>query len=456
MAAEFEGDAVIPGGAPWCVMGCGLPAAPGVDEGGNPCKVCCRGCATGVGHDASCVNADLLPPQNVAVIGSASADVVSERLCIRGCGLPAGHGFDRRGLPFATCCADCARGRGHDMFCGLSLEAAAALRSELQPRRWRRLREVFYKIWDPVWGTIEFRHVQPGMPIPKRTTFAWLFYSTCPCLMITFGCCRDEVHSGLSKAELRRAWRRLLLSGSMLLGILQVAVFLATLVVEYNTRDSTYQNEPLLSPSVFVLDDFGAKNAALILYRHEWWRLITPIFLHGGWFHLIGNVFVQCRTALVLECLWGTPVWLVVYFVSGIIATLASCIAVPDYLGVGSSGALCGMIGAWLPFILITWNQTLPGDVVERNTQLIVVILAVLIIVPTSFLPMVDFAAHFGGLVSGATLSMALFGNRLQTRSWRIVTLVVGVVATLSIVVVCLWLLFDRVKPNKALLEIGI
>jgi hypothetical protein len=38
---------------------------------------------------------------------------------------------------------------------------------------------------------------------------------------------------------------------------------------------------------------YGAKEAALILYRHEWWRLISPIFLHAGVLHILSNGIIQ-------------------------------------------------------------------------------------------------------------------------------------------------------------------
>merc|ERR1712146_341009 len=37
-----------------CIMGCGLPVRPGVTRKGQPWTTCCRGCATGFGHDLTC------------------------------------------------------------------------------------------------------------------------------------------------------------------------------------------------------------------------------------------------------------------------------------------------------------------------------------------------------------------------------------------------------------------
>merc|ERR1711988_237199 len=112
--------------------------------------------------------------------------------------------------------------------------------------------------------------------------------------------------------------------------------------------------------------------------------------LHAGWFHLAGDVLVQFRTALILEILWGSTVYIIIYIGSGAIATLASCVFSPNSLSVGSSGALCGIIGAWPLFIMITWNQTLPRDIKLRNIQFVLVIVSIVILVATSFIPMVD------------------------------------------------------------------
>ena len=38
---------------------------------------------------------------------------------------------------------------------------------------------------------------------------------------------------------------------------------------------------------------FGAKEAGLIVYKNEWWRLLSAVMLHGGIFHIIPNGAIQ-------------------------------------------------------------------------------------------------------------------------------------------------------------------
>merc|ERR1712060_872970 len=119
---------------------------------------------------------------------------------------------------------------------------------------------------------------------------------------------------------------------------------------------------------------------------------------------------------------------------------------------VGSSGAICGMIGAWLSFLLITWNQTLPFDVNARNMQTVSVGFAVATILAISFLPLLDYAAHVGGLLMGAAVSMCLFASRLQSRTWRISTYACGGTFIVGSVSFTFWWFLTMTKPPEVLL----
>lgn len=269
--------------------------------------------------------------------------------------------------------------------------------------------------------------------------------------MATFGCFRSEVQEGLSSADVRRAWKRLLISGSFVFGLVEIAMLVVPLCL---FGAAPFDENPMFGPPQWRFDELGARNSARIKYDNEWWRLFSAIFLHGGWFHLLGNLVVQLRTALVLECLWGSPIWLLIFVGSGAYASLASSIFLPDHISIGASGALCGVIGAWLPFIVITWNQTLPNDRKKRNVELGIVAFGILLLIPTSFAPMVDFAAHLGGLCMGMSLAVVVFAMRLQDVRWRYATLILGIVLVSGLVASGLWWFLTHVHPPRVLLHI--
>lgn len=49
----------------------------------------------------------------------------------------------------------------------------------------------------------------------------------------------------------------------------------------------------MLGPSVFVMLDFGALQGGYVIYEHQWWRLVSAMFVHAGLVHLACNAYVQ-------------------------------------------------------------------------------------------------------------------------------------------------------------------
>ena len=64
---------------------------------------------------------------------------------------------------------------------------------------------------------------------------------------------------------------------------------------------------------------------------------------------------LQLRVGVMLELEWGLAKFCAIYLISGVTSSLLSCLAMPDSLGVGSSGALMGLLGAWLMEIVCKW-----------------------------------------------------------------------------------------------------
>jgi rhomboid protease GluP len=143
----------------------------------------------------------------------------------------------------------------------------------------------------------------------------------------------------------------------------------------------------------------GALERGLI-GQGQWWRLLTAVFLHIGWIHLLANSIFGFGWCRMVERSYGPARFLALYLLAGVGASAAS-MATHDVVGAGASGALFGMIGA----TLVVHRRLLPGwgpflrspSTLSVTAQLGVwTVLAV-----TARLP-IDHAAHFGGLATGA------------------------------------------------------
>lgn len=290
------------------------------------------------------------------------------------------------------------------------------------------------QLWDPLFGEITLA------PSFTKRLFQHMCFACCPCAMVA------------CDGPGRRVWKRFLLSWSFTIAVLQIAALVTAIALSGGLVP--WNVNPMIGPHYHVFDAIGAKNAARIHWEAEWWRLFTPILLHAGVLHLVGNLTVQLRTGAMLETVFGHTAWLFIYIVSGAYGELASCAVTPNALGVGSSGALCGLLGAWCSFILITWNQTSPVDIKLRNAQTFSVGISVGMIVAISFVPLMDFAAHIGGLVIGAALAMALFAGRLQHHMWRRSTRLCGTVVVVGVIGGTLAWFLTRTQPSKELLSL--
>lgn len=84
------------------------------------------------------------------------------------------------------------------------------------------------------------------------------------------------------------------------------------------------------------------------------WTLLTSMFLHGSWLHLLGNMLYLWIVGDNVEEILGPVRYLIVYLACGLIGSLAQIAANPqsDIPTLGASGAIAGMMGAyvfWFP-----------------------------------------------------------------------------------------------------------
>lgn len=154
------------------------------------------------------------------------------------------------------------------------------------------------------------------------------------------------------------------------------------------------------STNSFTLIDFGAKMNPLIA-AGEWWRFITPMFLHIGITHMFFNTIAVYFVGGTVEKIYGSIRFLVIYFLSGIAGVVASFIF-SESISAGASGAIFGCLGALLHFGLRhrdLFFRTIGND--------ILVILGINLAIGFVF-PGIDNYAHLGGLLSGFLVAMVV------------------------------------------------
>ena len=206
---------------------------------------------------------------------------------------------------------------------------------------------------------------------------------------------------------------------SIFVSILQT-IMLVTMMVR--CKVAPLRMNPMLGPYPDALSYWGGKNVYLMVHDYEWWRLVTPIFLHAGVFHLICNLVVQLYQCALFEREWGSWIWLIIYFSSAVGSTTVSVLILPNAISVGSSGALCGLLGGKLAEIICRiWESSKSREEYKlRKSQFLGTILSVIFIVATIFIPYVDYAAHLGGLFSGLFVGLLIFSISRDRKSTRL------------------------------------
>jgi rhomboid protease GluP len=210
-----------------------------------------------------------------------------------------------------------------------------------------------------------------------------------------------------------------------------------------------------------VLVHYGAKlNILIDQHPHQWWRFVTPMFLHVNLIHLLVNMYSLWMIGPYVEKLYGSAKFVFFWVVTGIAGVVASYLTVvspgthlgtvagyifksQDSPSAGASGALFGLIGVLFVFG-IKFRKELPeGFKRAFGTGLLPVILINLFI---GFMGrgFIDNAAHLGGLVCGAALALVVSYRRPGERSSMAVVWQVVQVASLALVA----LSFARAAPH--------
>jgi membrane associated rhomboid family serine protease len=87
-----------------------------------------------------------------------------------------------------------------------------------------------------------------------------------------------------------------------------------------------------------------------IVAGHQWITILTAMFMHGGWMHIIGNMVFFWAFGPEIEDAMGPFRYLAFYLLSGLVASVAQIVAGPTSTvpNLGASGAIAGVMGAFL------------------------------------------------------------------------------------------------------------
>ena len=157
-----------------------------------------------------------------------------------------------------------------------------------------------------------------------------------------------------------------------------------------------------------VLHRLGALEPYSVVVQHEYWRFFTALFLHGGFIHLLFNVFALYILGPPLERSIGTMRFVVCYLISGLASgagvmglTLMGWVQ-PAQL-IGASGSIMGIVGAWAGFLMR--HRHAPHARQRLGNVVMIVVIQIAFDLST---PQVSMAAHLCGLTAGFILGLVL------------------------------------------------
>jgi rhomboid protease GluP len=192
------------------------------------------------------------------------------------------------------------------------------------------------------------------------------------------------------KSAIRRAW----VTPSLV--VTCVAVFVAMVL----------QGVSPVEPSIEDLLKWGANFGPYVAVDREYWRLVSSVFLHIGFLHLFFNMWCLLAAGPMIERFFGHLGFAAIYILSGLGGAVASMAVHPTLVSAGASGAIFGIFGALLGFLVVQ-HHAVPSTLLKllRSSAGSFVAYNIFFGLMSA---KVDNAAHLGGLATGFVCGLLL------------------------------------------------
>ncbi|MGH7583552.1 MAG: rhomboid family intramembrane serine protease [Gemmatimonadales bacterium] len=171
----------------------------------------------------------------------------------------------------------------------------------------------------------------------------------------------------------------------------------------------------------------GAGDVCEVTAGNSWYTVVTSMFLHGGWLHVLGNMWFLWLFGDNVEDIMGPARFLVFYLLCGLAAAATQIFIDPSSAVpmVGASGAISGVMGAYLVlyprapvrtimWVILIFRVTFPAWIMLGYWLILQVLGAA--IDPVGG---VAVWAHIGGFITGALLISVFRSSSLEERRTR-------------------------------------
>jgi rhomboid protease GluP len=158
-------------------------------------------------------------------------------------------------------------------------------------------------------------------------------------------------------------------------------------------------------PQPGVIIHWGSNFGPLTL-NGEWWRLFTSMFVHFGLLHLAFNMWVLWSVGRMIERMFGSLHYALLYVFAGLCGSMASLWWHPNIHSAGASGAIFGLLGGLLAFVLNPASGV-PPTIAASQRRIGLAFIAFNLVGGITHNG-IDNAAHLGGLIGGFLMGWML------------------------------------------------